>query len=535
MTPKMKIAMYLRLSIEDKKKGMDESNSIANQRKLITDYIAGRPELAGNDVCEYCDDGFSGTNLERPGMKKLLETVKSRQIQCIIVKDMSRFSRDYIELGTYLNQIFPFLGIRFISVNDFYDSKEQKGTTVAIDTAFQSLVYDLYSKDLSLKLKAAFKSRSDAGEYVFAQLPFGYERNKEIKNQVVVNEKEAKIVRRIFSLAADGKGTTEIARILHREGIPTAMQMRGINRSTNGEKLSWSAHKVRRILNNRFYIGDMVYGKSVRESVGSGKAVMLPRSEWKVIKGHHEPLVSPEIFRLVSASCQEQAKHQGAKKHPLIGKVFCGGCGYAVNYKMPSWRKHDMQLWCRKHSILGIPECCTYFNGTILEETVLLMLNHELMKRGDVEEQSKYLERFQKEHMEALEKSLKECRQKQKQIQKDRNGLYEGYAANKITAEEYRRRADCLETKIQELRKKEEELEAEYSQTEEEYRAKKQDMKQIIRYAHIEKLTQEVVDTFIKKIYVYKDKRVEIEWNFSEGLGRVGIQDCEPGSIVALS
>ena len=215
-----KLAMYLRLSLEDKKAIEDggftqgESNSIGNQRKQILEYIHHDPELSKYEIMEFSDDGCSGTNMERPGMQKLLKEVKENRIRCIIVKDMSRFSRDYIEMGTYLNQIFPFMGIRFIALNDHYDSREHHGSTIEIDTAFQTLLYDLYSKDVSVKVKTSFENKCANGEYVFGQVPFGYEKSKEVKNTVVVNEKEAGIVRYIFSLAVQGKSSTQIAKQL---------------------------------------------------------------------------------------------------------------------------------------------------------------------------------------------------------------------------------------------------------------------------------------------------------------------------------
>ena len=159
-----RLAMYLRLSLEDKRAiedggfTQDESNSIGNQRKQILGYIHHDPELSRYEIMEFSDDGYSGTNMERPGMQKLLKEVKENRIRCIIVKDMSRFSRDYIEMGTYLNQIFPFMGIRFIALNDHYDSREHHGNTIEIDTAFQTLLYDLYSKDVSVKVKVYQRS-----------------------------------------------------------------------------------------------------------------------------------------------------------------------------------------------------------------------------------------------------------------------------------------------------------------------------------------------------------------------------------------
>lgn len=152
-----RLALYLRLSLEDEG-DKDESNSISNQRKQIYEYIHHDSELNTYETVEFSDDGYSGTNMDRPGMKKLLKEVKANRIACIIVKDMSRFSRDYIEMGTYLNQIFPFMGIRFIAINDHYDSRKHHGNTIEIDTAFQTLLYDLYSKDISVKIEPTPKS-----------------------------------------------------------------------------------------------------------------------------------------------------------------------------------------------------------------------------------------------------------------------------------------------------------------------------------------------------------------------------------------
>ena len=151
-----KLAIYLRLSLEDAD-DKDESNSISSQRAMLHAYIRSDGELREKEVLEFCDDGYSGTSMERPGMQRLLKEIKENRVGCVIVKDMSRFSRDYIELGTYMNQIFPFMGVRFIAVNDHYDSRDHAGSTAPIDTAFRTLLYDLYSKDISVKVKTSLK------------------------------------------------------------------------------------------------------------------------------------------------------------------------------------------------------------------------------------------------------------------------------------------------------------------------------------------------------------------------------------------
>lgn len=521
-----RLAMYLRLSLEDKRAienssfSQDESNSIGNQRKQILEYIHHDSELSKYEVMEFSDDGCSGTNMERPGMQKLLKEVKSNNIRCIIVKDMSRFSRDYIEMGTYLNQIFPFIGIRFIALNDHYDSREHHGNTIEIDTAFQTLLYDLYSKDISVKVKSSFENKCANGEYVFGQVPFGYEKSREVKNTVVVNEKEAGIVRYIFSLAVQGKSSTQIAKRLYEEDVPTIMQIRKPNKTVRDGKLhTWSSQAVRTILNNRFYLGEMAYGKSVRKSVGSKDGMAVPREDWKVIPNHHEALISEEIFEQVSVFRPEHSTKRSREKHTLTGKLYCGGCGYSLNYKAIRGKNKYRRFECRKHSLLQIPECCTYMSADLLEETVLFMLNKELMLRGNAMRQKENLLTFQKAGIHVLKKKLDGYRQEKKQVQAEKDALYEKYALTELSVVEYQRKARELTERISSLSVLEEEAAEKLAGLENEYQKAEEDMKQIIRYSHIEELTQEVVHTFIKRVYAYKDKRVEIEWNFSVDCG----------------
>lgn len=524
------LAMYLRLSLEDKKTDIEEttagqaalssdekaeSNSIGSQRKQIMEYIRHDPELAEYEILEFCDDGFSGTNMNRPGMQKLLQEVKASKIHCIIVKDMSRFSRDYIEMGTYLNQIFPFMGIRFIALNDHYDSREHPGSTIEIDTAFQTLLYDLYSKDISVKVKSSIQNKCADGEYVFGQLPFGYEKSSEIKNMVVVNKREAEIVRYIFSLAMEGKSSTQIARRLYEEQVPTIAQIRKPNRGTSDKRIyTWSSQAVRHILNNRFYLGEMAYGKTVRKSVGSRSGTAVPKEAWKVIPGHHEALISEEIFEQVSVFHPGHSTKRNREKHPLTGKLYCGGCGYSLNYKPIREKNKYRYFECRKQALLQIPECCTYMNADLLEETVLLMLNKELMLRGNAMRQKDNLYFFQKTGIQALKKRLENYGVEKNRLQAEKDALYERYALTKLPLAEYRKRAGELEERLSFLSVAEAESIERLHGLEGEYQKAEMDMKLIIRYSHIEKLTQEVADVFIKRVYVYKGKRVEIEWNF---------------------
>lgn len=538
------VAMYLRLSLEDER-GMEagESNSISSQRILISGFIRQDAELKEYEVKEFSDDGWSGTGMDRPGMNQLLAEVRKNRIQCIVVKDMSRFSRDYIEMGTYLNQIFPFMGVRFIALGDHYDSREYGGSTIGIDTAFQTLLYDLYSKDVSVKVKASFENKCANGEYVFGQVPFGYRKSMEERNTVIVEEKEAEVVRYIFALAMNGNAaggdasgnnalgdngvqgmsSTQIAEQLQREGIPTITQMRKPDKKAeDGKNRTWSSQAVRKILNNRFYLGEMAYGKSVRKSVGSKKGIAVPKEEWKVIPDHHEALVTPEVFEQVSkfrpdiSIKKKDSAKQGREKNPLTGKLYCGGCGYAMIYKPLQGKNKYRRFECHKHPMLKIPECCTYFNADILEELLLTRINKELMVRGEAAGQEKKLHMLQKSQITEIRKELEILHREKKQAQDSKVALYENYADGGMASEEYRKEADRMDQQTVLLDQQIHDGEEELLKLEVENEGLEEDMRQVIRYFHMEKLTQELVDIFIKKIYVYRDKRGEIEWNFGE-------------------
>ncbi len=391
------------------------------------------------------------------------------------------------------------------------------GGTFGIDTAFQTLLYDLYSKDLSVKVKASHQSKKANGEYITGEIPFGYERSREKKNTVIVCEKEAEIVRHIFSLAAEGLGSFQIARRLVEEGIPAPMRMRYPERTHIREHYSWSDKTVRRILSNRFYLGEMAYGKTVRKSVGSKNVKAVPKEQWKVIENHHEPLVTEEVFALVSRTPKTHSTKRMRERYSLTGKIYCGGCGYAMSYRGSTKSCKCHMLYCARYSQLRLGDCCTYFNASILEEIVLKELYEELKRRGNPIEQKQNLELALKKTMNSLENILQTCEEQCRMLSSRKDALYLDYAQKEIGAEEYRCQVDLINSQMQELIQRQEDAEKKYTQAEEAWNKNKEDMKQIIRLSHLERLTREVVDAFVKRIHLYRDKRVEIEWNFAEG------------------
>ncbi|MGN0396308.1 MAG: recombinase family protein, partial [Coprococcus sp.] len=411
---------------------------------------------------------------------------------------------------------FPQKNVRFIAINDNYDSLNHHGNTIELDTAFKTLLYDLYSKDISAKVKTSLENKCSNGEYVFGQPPFGYKKSSEVKNCVVVDEEEAKIVRYIFSLAIRGKSSAQIVGQLHDEHIPTITQMRKPDKADSNDRiLMWSETAVRRILNNRFYLGEMAYGKSVRQSVGSRKSIPVPKENWKIIHAHHEPLITDEMFLKAAAFNTNHSNRLNRKKHPLTGKLYCGGCGYALTYRPLTGRNRYRRFECKKHAILQITECCTYIRADLLEQIILLMFNNELRLCGNAIRLKENLHLYQQAVICLLKKKKDEYRLEIEQEYTKKSMLYEKYAFGELDGEEYRITSGELTKQISSLTEKADKTEDMITSIENEYLTLEEDMELICRFLHIEELTQILVDTFIKKIDVYKDRRIEVEWNFA--------------------
>lgn len=241
---------------------------------------------------EFCDDGFSGTNFIRPDFKRMIELAKQGEIGCIVVKDLSRFGRDYLEVGDYLEHIFPFLGIRFISVNDHYDSSNHDGKTVGMDITFRNLVYDYYSKDLSSKVKTAMRSKQEKGEFITC-FTYGYKPSPENKHKMIIDEPAAEIVREIFDAVIAGKTTSEIAANLNARGIPTPQEHKGVRRKENTEP-QWTHPRIVYMIRNIKYTGVMTNHTRESRFIRDKNQRRVPMSEWIIHPDAHEAIIPRE-------------------------------------------------------------------------------------------------------------------------------------------------------------------------------------------------------------------------------------------------
>ena len=309
-------ALYVRLSIMDTRDRKD-SESLQTQIDYLCGYIAKHPDLELYDC--YRDNGETGTNFERPGFQRMMEDVKAGRVDCIIVKDLSRFGRDFLETGNFLEKVLPFMGVRFISVNDNYDSiRADSGEAMTI--ALKNLMNDIYAKDISQKVYSALDTKKRSGEFIGNFAAYGYVKSPEDRHKLAVDPDAAKVVRRIFRMKKDGMSNAAIARTLTAEQIPNPNYHRYLQGIIFAKRFSenapWQTQTVKHILENPVYLGHMAQGKKITKLHAGQKQKTMPSSEWIIVPNTHEAIIEQELFDAVQAILK--AKHE--EYHSRLGK-----------------------------------------------------------------------------------------------------------------------------------------------------------------------------------------------------------------------
>lgn len=500
------IAAYMRISIEDHKK-RNESNSITNQRQLIYSFVNDRCEFEGCRIDEFADDGYSGQNFNRPAVLDLLQRIKKNKVDCVIVKDFSRFSRDYIEISTYLDQIFPFMGVRFISINDNYDSDQKEGISAEIDTAFKVLLYDFYSKDISVKMRSSIHSRYRDGSYKFSQAPFGYKKSEEFPGKIVINEKEAEIVTYIFSLAKEGLSTGQIAKKLYEEGVLTCSQMRKTCELSGEKKIGWSSQGVARILDNQFYIGNWICNKTMRLEPG-GKKKKLHKKDWIVIENHHEPIIKSELFYNIRQN--RKISYLPAKKgksHLLAGILVCGGCGHSMSLKKVKESMEKGGFTCRKKTLWEIPACCSYISFWQLEKLIITALIQQLNILADENRLYDNLVEMRKKQVSRKKEETKKYNRLRTESDREKQKIYEYFVSGRCDTHHYREEVERIDRTLNQGKE---------SLVRNKIFLKKvcKKRQEIFLNIGLTHLSQEMIDCFVKNVIVFEDKKIKIEWKF---------------------
>ncbi len=524
---KGKIAGYYRLSIEDGDIKA-ESSSITNQRLLIKRYIAEHPILADYEYCEFYDDGISGTTMNRPGMQAMLAQIRQKEIRCVIVKDLSRFSRDYIELGTYMEQIFPFMGIRFISIAEHYDSQNYIGKTADLDIGFQSLLADFYCKDISEKVKNSVMAKKNQGKYATGSTPFGYEKNESDPNELLIVQEEADVIRYIFALSLSGKDLTQICKVLNDEKILTPLEFKNLRKRQNRKELRqerkyWQQGTVRNILTNESYIGNMVYNKSVQAEVGGSRSIVKPREEWKVFKNHHPAIVSREVFDEVQVKYfRRKAVDRKPILYALKGKVCCGYCGRRL--KIMKLAGGKLFYYCPNQKLNSDNECVSEsISNEVLERIVLKEIKVQIARLTDLK---KARDAVLEKHCRIMKKAGREAADVEKKISElteRKADLLEAYHAGTYTREQYMEGRMQLDRQISDKRKLLEESEKQLDACGNLLNADTRDHEEFLQYAGFETVTKEMADVFIDRIDISREKEIDIHWTFSKETGSVEV------------
>ncbi len=508
------LAQYIRLSMEDldlyDSDEKAESVSIGNQRNFIRTFINQKEEFRRAEVREFVDDGYSGTNFDRPAIKELLGLCRQGEIDCIIVKDLSRFGRNYLEVGDYLEQIFPFLGIRFISINDGFDSKDFLGQTGGMDVAFKNFIYEMYSRDLSDKVKSGVTTCMKRGEYYAGCIVYGYQKSSDGK-RMEVDENAAVTIRRIFQEMAEGKNAKTLAIELNAEGVPTRLtykQAKGEQLNRHYEADIWNRNKIHSIIHNRVYQGDMVYRKTVRTKVGCIRKARQPEESWIVIPNHHEAIVSRELFKMANDSIRKGKTAEYDRSAVRRGIVFCGCCRNRLELR----KTKNPYYLCKRRNMMNDVKCNNLCVEKGLIEQTIWTIWQEHCRLFETISFSQFFER-QQEKLKRQETALK---QRLACFPAEKINLYERFRSGIIRQDAFLREKELL-SQHEEVARRELEAVSEEIDTQEKKRKSYRSITDLMeRHKKDEIFTEEFMREMVDKVIVYEDERIEIIWKYGE-------------------
>lgn len=441
--------MYLRLSREEG--DSTESNSISNQRQIIKSYARDNDFKV---VAEYVDDGFSGSNFDRPKFKKMIQDLEEKKFKTIIVKDLSRFGRDYIESGKYLQKIFPEKGIRFISVNDNYDSENADVSDTHLILPIRNFINDSYCRDISMKVKSSKEIKRKNGEFIGAFAPFGYKKDSKNKHKLVVDTEVSHIIERIFNMKIDGYSSKAIADFLNSIGCVTPSKHKensGDNHTTGFivKDSRWDAKMVNRIITNKVYIGVLEQGKTRKLNYKSKREVEVNEEDWIVINDSHKPIISKSIYALANKMMLRDVKQSADIPHILSGMLYCKDCGSSmVRRKVKSKNGYNIFYICSLYNNKG--DCTRHsIKEDYLLDMTLFALKDYLKKYNELLSQVNKLD-VSKVTFNIDFESLNSEKRKYERL---RQSLYMDLEDELITSEEFERFRKNYLIKIREIEK----------------------------------------------------------------------------------
>ena len=514
--------LYLRLSRDDGDK--EESNSITGQRELLRDFLANH-----SDIREYTirvDDGWSGSTFERPGFQKMMEDVKAGRTNCIVVKDLSRFGRNYLDAGEYIEKIFPFLGVRFIAVNDNYDSLGGKKSSDDLIIPFKNLINEAYCRDISVKIRTQLEIKRKKGQYLGSFATYGYLKDEQDKNKLVVDEFAADIVRDMFQWKLEGVSPQDIANTLNRLGVLSPMEYKrslGMKFTTpfkTNPKAVWSAATVIRILKNPVYTGVLIQGKATTPSYKVHKRVTKAESEWCVIVNNHEAIVSQMLFDNVQKVLRLDTRRSPEDEAVTLfsGMVFCGDCGASMVRKtVPAGDKKYVYYVCSANK-QDKTTCSPHrIRDNALEEIVLDSLKVHIQDVVDMSDLLAMTDTAPLRTAEAqkIQRQLDKKREEYEKLQKLLMSLYENLVGGILDREEYIRLKESFSSRASEAEKQMDALRDTLTNIRE-HGTENAWMEEFKRHRGITALDRSIVVSLIDKILVHEDNTIEIIYRWQD-------------------
>lgn len=507
-------ALYCRLSRDDELQG--DSNSIKNQKTILQKYA---DDNGFTNTEFFVDDGYSGTNFDRPDWQRLISLVEEGRIGTIIVKDMSRLGRDYLKVGYYTEVLFPGSDIRFIAINNNVDSANQQDSDF---TPFLNIINEWYAKDTSKKIRAVFKSKGESGKPLCTNPPYGYIKDPEDKTRWIVDEEAAKVVREAFRLCMQGYGPSQIAKEFTRRRImnPTAhARKNGINIPDNrghDDDYVWRGSTIVHMLSRQEYLGHTVNFKTYRKSYKQKKQMKNDPSEWMIFKNTHEAIIEESVFEVVQRIRDGRRRLTPMGEMPLLsGMMFCADCGnklYQVRGR--GWEHEKEYFVCATYRKIKGGCSSHQIRNAVVEELLLDGIRRVTAFARECEED--FVEMVTKKTRSELDKSMRDSRRELEQAQariakldEIIQRLYEDNIEGKISDERFAKMTANYEAEQQTLEKRVTELKS--IMTEEKESALNVDhfLTLVRKYTDIKELTAEIIREFVEKIYVYKAERID--------------------------
>lgn len=498
-------ALYLRLSRDDG--NVTDSESIVNQKAFLLDYAQAK---SLNVVEIFSDDGFSGLSFDRPGFNRMIKMIEDKKINTVITKDLSRLGRDYIEVGKYIDKYFPTHSVRYIAVNDGIDTESASSTNDM--TPFRAVFNDMYAKDISKKVRTALTTKKINGKFIGSQPPYGYRKDPQDKNHLIIDEETAVYVRQIYRNFLAGDTILGIAHKLSANKVPTPSQQKNLAATQKNFKGIWNDVIIRRILTNPTYAGHLSQNRTRKVSYKVDKKVRLPKSEWIIIRNTHEPIISQEDFdaaaEILSKRSYGKQKRAG-QPHLLSGLVFCKDCGGSMSFVKESEKRTYIACsrW-RKNAKLGV---CT--SHSIREDYVERVIKEKLKELASAINTSEILmwadaffdgENSSEKLIESLKRKIEVCKNTALSLYKDK-------ATGVISETEYIELSEGVKSERAVYEQRLDELQAEAERA-----SQKKDMSELLNgIIGFEDIDRNTLFMLVDKIYIGKNKEIEIQFKFN--------------------